>query len=300
MEAASDLPIVLETPTGRIHGSLELPAATAPVPVVLLIAGSGPTDRDGNIGGLPGRNDGHRMLARELAQRGIASVRYDKRGIAASGAAATAEADLRFEHYAQDAAGWIRMLRQDPRFSTITVAGHSEGSLIGMIAAREAGADGFISIAGIARRASDVLRSQLAPTLPANLMAESERALTALERGDTVAAAPAELAALFRPSVQPYLISWFRYLPSEEIAKLRIPTLILQGTTDVQVAVAEAEALARARPEARLRIIEGMNHVLKPVSGGLAEQQPSYFDPTLPLAPELVEAIADFVHANGG
>jgi pimeloyl-ACP methyl ester carboxylesterase len=293
--AATDAPAVLETPTGRILGSMEIPAAAGPVPVALIIAGSGPTDRNGNIGGMPGANDSYRMLARALAERGIASVRYDKRGIAASGAAATSEAELRFETYVEDAAGWIRLLREDPRFSTVTVVGHSEGSLIGMLAARQAGADGFVSLAGVARPAAEVLRDQLRPALPPALWEESERILAGLERGEQTPTVPAELVALYRPSVQPYLISWFRYHPADEIARLTIPALVVQGTTDVQVGVAEAEALARGREGARLVIIEGMNHVLKRVSGDRVAQQPSYFDPSLPLVPEVVEAVGAFV-----
>ena len=293
--AATDAPIVLETPTGRIHGSLDVPGAAGPVPVALIIAGSGPTDRNGNIGGMPGANDSYRMLARALAERGIASVRYDKRGIAASGAAATSEADLRFETYVEDAAGWIRLLREDPRFSTVAVVGHSEGSLIGMLAARQAGADAFVSLAGVGRPAAEVLRDQLRSALPPALREESERILTGLERGEQTAAVPSELGALYRPSVQPYLISWFRYDPAAELARLAIPALVVQGTTDVQVAVSDAEALARSRDGVRLEIIEGMNHVLKRVAGDRAAQQPSYFDPSLPLVPELVEAVAGFI-----
>jgi uncharacterized protein len=263
--------------------------------VALIIAGSGPTDRNGNSVGAPGTNDAYRMLAEALAQRGIASVRYDKRGVAASGAAAGSETELRFETYVQDAAAWLRLLRMDPRFSAVSVIGHSEGSLVGMLAAREAGADAFISLAGIARRASDILRDQLRPSLPPALLQANEQILQRLERGEQTDSVPTELAALYRPSVQPYVISWFRYVPGEEIARLSIPTLIVQGSTDIQVGVAEAEELARRSPSARLEIVEGMNHVLKRVSGGLAEQRPAYFDPSLPIMEELVEVTAGFI-----
>ena len=295
LPAAVDQPLALATPTGDIHGSLDLPAAAGPVPVALLIAGSGPTDRNGNIAGMPGGNYSHRMLARALADRGVASVRYDKRGIGESAAAAPSEAELRFETYAEDAAAWIRQLSADPRFSTLTVVGHSEGSLIGMLAARQAEADAFISIAGIARRASAVLRDQLRPALPPALWQESERILEHLERGEVTDSVPPALAALYRPSVQPYVISWLQYLPTDEIARLSIPTLVIQGTTDVQVTVDEAEALALARPGAELAIVEGMNHVFKLVSGDVSAQQPSYFDPDLPIVEELVERIAAFI-----
>ncbi len=292
-----DQPITLETADGTIHGSLNLPGGASPVPVALIIAGSGPTTRDGNVQGMPG-NDAYRLLAEALAEQGIASVRYDKRGIGESAAAADSEADLRFEHYVEDAASWIRMLDRDPRFSRVVVVGHSEGSLIGMIAAQEAGADAFVSVAGVAQNPADLLRDQLSAALPAPLMTQSEEILTELEAGRTVEEVPGELFVIFRPSVQPYLISWFHYQPTEEIARLDMPVLIVQGTTDVQVPVAEAEALAEAAPDARVEIIEGMNHVLKRASGSAAEQQTSYFDSSLPVVPELVAAITEFVHEH--
>jgi uncharacterized protein len=295
-----DLSIELETATGKLYGSLLLPSAgatNAAVPVVVIHAGSGPTDRDGNSGLSQGKSDSLKMLAAGLALNGIASVRYDKRGVAKSAAAGPAEKDLRFDNYVDDLAAWVSKLKADKRFSRVTVIGHSEGSLIGMIAAEKAKADGYVSIAGIARGASDVLRTQLKSKLPDALAKESERTLKSLEAGKTVEDAPEALAALYRPSVQPYLISWFSKRPAVEIAKLNVPVLIVQGTTDIQVAVTEAEALKTAAPKAELSMLAGMNHVLKKMSGNAAEQAVAYNDPTLPLQAELVPRIAKFVLA---
>jgi len=294
-QAISEAGIALDTPTGKIAGSLVLPAAAGPVPVALIIAGSGPTDRDGNSSMIPGRNDSLRMLAQALARAGIASVRYDKRGIGASAQAMQSESALRFETYIDDAAAWAARLRKDPRFSKVAVIGHSEGSLIGMVAARQAGADAFVSIAGVGTPLPAVLRRQLADKLPPDLLKENERILGALERGQTVDGVPPLLAALYRPSVQPYLISQFRYVPAKRIAALSIPVLIVQGTTDIQVGVEDAQALKRANPGARLEIVEGMNHVLKMVPADGA-QLASYGDPALPLAPRLVDAVTSFLH----
>jgi uncharacterized protein len=288
--------IDLVTEGGTIHGTLLLPAARTPVPVALIIAGSGPTDRDGNSPLLPGQNNSLRLLAEGLAEQGIASVRYDKRGIAASTPAATSEAELRFDTYVDDAAAWVRMLSSDPRFSGVTLVGHSEGSLIGMRAAQLAPAAAYVSLAGISRPASDVLRDQLRPQLPPDLWAESERVLTRLEAGQLVDSVAPVLVSLYRPSVQPYLISWFAYRPAEEIARLSVPVLIAQGTTDIQVGVAEAHALHAARPDAELLIVEGMNHVLKEVPADLVRQQASYGDPHLPVVSELIDRIGAFIH----
>ncbi len=240
----TDVAVELKTPTGTIHGSLRAPLAVARGPVVLLVAGSGPTDRDGNQPRL--RSDMLRSLAGALAAEGVATLRYDKRGIGASRAAGPSEKDLRFEQYVDDAAGWLAQLKADPRFSLVAVAGHSEGALVGALAAAKAGADAYVSMAGIARRPADVLRTQLKPKLPEPFWAESERILSGLEKGETTEAVPKELMILYRPSVQPYLVSWFRQAPAEAVAGLAVPALIVQGTVDAQVAVSEAQALKAA------------------------------------------------------
>ena len=291
-----DEPIALDTPTGQVAGTLQLPAAAQGKPrVALIIAGSGPTDRDGNSALLPGRNDSLKMLAVALAGEGIASVRYDKRGVAASLAAGQTESELRFETYVDDAAAWIGQLKTDPRFGSVAVIGHSEGSLIGMLAAQQAGAAAFVSIAGVADGASTILRKQLAGKLPPELEKESERILVSLENGTPVEQVPPALMTLYRPSVQPYMISWFKYVPSQRIAALSMPVLIVQGNTDMQVAVAQANGLHRARPDATLSIIPGMNHVFKHVRADPALQAAAYSDPTLPVSPLLVKAVSDFL-----
>ena len=283
---------------GVLYGAELLPSASGKVPVVLLHAGSGPTDRDGNSRMLPGPNNSLRMLAESLARNGIASLRYDKRLIGASTASGWNETDLRFDDYVADAGAWIARLRADGRFSRVIVAGHSEGALIGMLASRAAGADGYVSIAGVARGADEVLRDQLSAKLPPPLLAANEAILQQLKQGRPAADVPPALAALYRPSVQPYLISWFKYVPRDVIATLKMPVLIVQGTSDLQVSVDEARALGAAAPQAHLIIIDGMNHVLKMVGGDAALQQRSYSSPDLPVSPQLVAAITTFVNAD--
>ena len=244
---------------------------------------------------LPGSNNSLKMLADGFAAHGIASLRYDKRGIAASRGAMTKEEDLRFDNYVNDANAWVQQLRADPRFSTVTIAGHSEGSLIGMISAREARADAFISLEGAGRNAKDVIAAQLAAQLPAEVVAQAKRTMEKVSAGEKVDSIPPFLAALFRPSVQPYLASWFRFTPSVEIAKLRVPVLIIQGSTDIQTSDEDAKLLAAALPSAKLVMIEGMNHVLKPAPAARAEQAAAYSDPSIPVAPRLIDEVTSFV-----
>ncbi|MBI3714884.1 MAG: alpha/beta fold hydrolase [Betaproteobacteria bacterium] len=294
-QAPIDQDVSLATQTGTLYGSELVPKLPGKIPVVLLHAGSGPTDRNGNSAGQPGGNNSLKLLAEGLAREGIATLRFDKRGVGQSRAAILAEKDLRFEDYVNDAAAWVKKLKADPRFSKVIVAGHSEGSLIGMLAAKQAGADGFISIAGVARSIDEVLRDQLKPRLPADLYARADKLLQSLKNGEAVTETPPALAFLFRPSVQPYLISWLKYTPTEIIGGLTMPILILQGDADTQVAVAEATALGRANPRAEAIVIAGMNHVLKTVAKDDVGQSRAYADAAIPLAEPLTAAISAFV-----
>ncbi|MEO8576801.1 MAG: alpha/beta fold hydrolase [Gemmatimonadales bacterium] len=295
-----EIPDSLVTPTGTMYGTLELPARQFPVPVVLIIAGSGPTDRNGNSPALPGSNNSLKYVAAGLAERGVASYRYDKRGIAASARAAGSEQDLRFTNYIDDAKGLIEKLKADPRFSSVTVAGHSEGSLIGMVAARESGANGFVSLEGAGRRPRAVIVDQLTGQLPAEVIAQADTIMGVMEAGtvpDSTYKVSPILYALFRPSVRPYMVSWFKYDPAVEIGKLTIPVMIVQGTTDIQVTQKDADAMAAGLPAARLLVIEGMNHVLKEAPPGRAAQGPSYSDPAIPVVPKLIDEVAAFAKA---
>ena len=296
--AGSEQEATLAVHGGVLHGTLSLPDGQGKVPVVLLHAGSGPTDRNGNSAMLPGQNNALRMLADALARNGIATLRYDKRGIGASASAARREADLRLDDYIDDATAWLRQLRADPRFTNVLMAGHSEGALIAMVACQKAQLDGCVLIAGAGKSLDDILRVQLKPRLPPDLYAQNERILLALKRGEQVSDVPPTLLALYRPSVQPYLISSMKVDPRAAVGALRMPLLILQGVTDLQVSVADAQALSAAAPAARLVIVPGMNHVLKMVSGDLAQQMPSYGDPSLQLAPALVDAVTAFVQGR--
>ena len=289
-------PLSLATAEGELHGTLLLPKTEAPVPVVLLIAGSGPTDRNGN-NPEGGNNDSLKKLAQNLAQNGIASVRYDKRGIAASRPATPDERDLSVEKYVQDAVAWSLKLRQDPRFSTLTLIGHSEGALIATLAAPEAGADAVVSIAGTGRPIDQVIKEQLRERQPVALLPQSLWTIDQLKAGEQVPHVPDALQVLFRPSVQPYLISLFRQDPVAAFARLEMPALIVQGSHDMQVEVKDANALKAAKPDAQLVVIQGMNHVLRIVANEPKAQLASYNDANLPLARELTSRLVDFVLA---
>lgn len=285
--------ITLSTKTGNIEGTLLFPEKENNIPVALIISGSGPTDRDGNNPYM--KNNSLKMIATGLSEKGIATLRYDKRGIAKSKSAGLKEIDLRFENYIDDAKQWVELLKNDKRFNQVVVIGHSEGSLIGMIASQQTNVDKYISVAGVGRPAADILRTQLAGQ-PSVVLDTALPIIDKLEKGDTITEVPQMLNSLFRPSVQPYIISWFRYDPQIEIEKLKIPILIIQGTTDIQVTVSEAKLLKEANPKAELEIIDGMNHILKEVEMDRQKNIQTYSQPDLPLEEGLIDIIFEFIN----
>ncbi|MFZ6743225.1 alpha/beta hydrolase family protein [Undibacterium sp. JH2W] len=294
-QPGKDQDITLSTPTGQIAGSLQLPATKGKVPVLLLIAGSGATDRDGNSLGIKGKNNAFKMLAESLSQAGIATVRFDKRGVGASLAATKQESELRFENYVDDAASWLKLLKGDERFSNVFVLGHSEGSLIAILAAQKESVQGLISLAGPAKNAAELIRQQLQGKLTPQQMSISDEALTSLQAGKLYENPPPELNFLYRSSVQPFLISYFRFTPEKEIVKLNCHVMLILGDNDIQVDVKQIAALKAARPDADMLLVHNMNHVSKIVTGDIAKNLAAYGDPSLPLPAELVEGVTGFL-----
>jgi pimeloyl-ACP methyl ester carboxylesterase len=286
-------PISLKTFEGTIHGTLTMPKnASGKIPVVLIIAGSGPTDRDGNSSKL--NTNTYKLLATALAKSGIASVRYDKRLIGES-KSSTKESELKIEDYMEDAVGLVNMLHDDQRFSKVIIFGHSEGSLIGMLAAYDQPVKGFISAAGAGDPAEKILLEQM-KSQPSYISDGFKRILDSLRRGKLTPTVDPALYFIARPSIQVYLMSWCRYNPQKEIKKIKIPVLILQGTNDIQITVANAEKLKKAKSDATLDIITGMSHILKEAPADRQQNMATYNKPDLPLKPEMVTAVIDFIN----
>lgn len=288
-------PVQVKLKDGTMHGLLQLPEGMGPFPVMIIIAGSGPTDRNGNSSLLPGKNNSLKMLAENLATQGIASIRYDKRAIGQNKSLAGKEEDIRFDNFIGDAAAWVQFAKEDQRFSKVGITGHSEGSLIGMVAANQAQANSFISIAGAGRTIDEVLLEQLETQLSPKLNAEAKDILEKLKQGKQVPTVSAELQSIFRPSVQPYMISWLRYNPQEELAKLTCPVLILNGDRDLQVSIKDAEELHQAKKDSQILIVKNMNHVLKEAPEDREGNIAAYSNPDLSLAKGLIDGIASFL-----
>lgn len=299
--AYEERPVALERDFGRLYGTLTVPARGAET-AVLLIAGSGPTDRDGN-NRLGIRSDCYRLLAEELTAAGYAVLRYNKRAIGSSVLDdPTQLPELTLDQYIDDAAALADYLAGEG-FRRVVLAGHSEGALIASVAAQRSPAvAGIISLCGAGYPMDEVLRLQLAGQLvPAHmeLFVEAEQIIAALKRGERVDMTyhTQGLQALFNSGVQPFIISQMRYDPRQELRKAQVPALIVGGGNDLQVPADNAEALAAARRDARKCIIPGMAHTLKTCTETTLEGQlrTAYGDPTLPLAPELVPTLTEFL-----
>jgi fermentation-respiration switch protein FrsA (DUF1100 family) len=255
--------IVCPTQGGSLSGSLVVPAGAGPWPAALLVSGSGPTDRDGNNPLDDAPSGPLKQLAHALAERGVASLRYDKRGVGASTFPGLSEEALRFDALVDDAVALARMLLAAARFDGLVLAGHSEGALIAALASAQVDARAVVSISGAGERASNLLRRQVAERLPGELGAEAGAAIDALEAGRTLDDVPEALVLLFRPSVQPYLISWFRHDPAAALAAAAGELLLVHGDADAQVPVAQARLLQAAAPHARLLLVPGMDHLMR-------------------------------------
>ena len=272
-----------------LYGTLWLPTTNATNTLAIIIAGSGPTDRNGN--NMYMVNDHLKKLAQAISKEGIATFRYDKRSIGASKSDKVNETNLRFTDYVEDAKAWIAYFRKDKRFSKIVIIGHSEGSTIGALASIDA--DAFISIAGPGRKADEVLKEQL-KAYP-NIYGAAEKIIDSLNQDFTVKQVPAPLMSLFRPSVQPYITSWFKISPIAAVQALSIPILVLQGSSDLQVGVKDAELLAAANKKARLSVIPNMNHIFVAINGDEQANKDSYSNASLPIIPLLPSTIVQFL-----
>lgn len=286
-------PVVLPAEPSPLHGTLLAPSETRAA--ALIIAGSGPTDRDGNSP-LGVSASSYRLLAEGLAAHGVATVRTDKRGVGESAPALTSEAELAFTDFADDARAWAAETARLTGQPCAWLVGHSEGALVALTAASRDDETicGLVLLSGAGRPIGAVLREQLAPT-PEPFLGQALAILAELEAGRPVADVPPQLAGLFRPSVQPYMISWLPLDPAAMVAAYDGPVMIGHGTTDIQVGVADAQALAAARPDATLKIWDGVNHLLKIAPADRAANAATYGNPDLPLAPGVVEDVAGFI-----
>ncbi len=257
--------------------------------VVLIVAGSGPTDMDGNSSLIPGRNDSLLLLAQGLAREGISTFRYDKRTAGKSSKTFDLKIQLEFDTFVRDCVAVINYLK-DQGYKNVVVAGHSKGSLVGMLAAEQSPAAGFISLGGTGVPIDVTLEKQLLAQLPADSL--ELQVLRGLRDGIIDASLPQD--HMFSQSQQIFLLSWMAYDPGAVIARLTIPTLVVHGDADVQVDLADFEALQAGVGVEASRIITRMNHVFKEINDPW-DQMSSYSDPSYPLHRQLIPVLVAYL-----
>jgi pimeloyl-ACP methyl ester carboxylesterase len=296
---------VIELPFAFQSGALTLPGTlTLPTnynggpPVALIVAGSGPTDRNGNSAGpLRAQNNSnlYAILAWQLAEAGIASVRYDKRALGENLQKINI-AETSIDDFVADVIAGARKLSTDRRFSKVVLIGHSEGAeLVLQAANRGAPAAGIVMLSGAGRPIMSVLREQLSRQLPPEEVLKWDSASARYLRGEDAGDVHPGLKPLLLPTNRRFMQSWAKYDPAAEIARAHVPVLIVQGGHDLQISEVDARALQSAQPAAKLVVIPAANHVFRAATDDRMAQLRLYTDPTLPIVPELTPAIADWI-----
>ncbi|WP_299103276.1 alpha/beta hydrolase [uncultured Winogradskyella sp.] len=281
------------TITKHIDGTLLEPLVDSKqINLAIIIAGSGPTNRNGNQNFL--KNNSLKKLAESLSNNSIATFRYDKR-IVKQILKNDVDNDIMFDDFVNDASDVIDYFKAKGKYNRIYIIGHSQGSLVGMLAAKDK-ADGFISLAGAGNNIGDVLVEQVTKMAP-KLGIETQRIVDTLKTGKTTTDYPNELASLFGPNIQKFMMNWMSYNPTEVIKTLDMPILIVNGTKDLQVSEDEAQLLKKANDEAQLEIIDNMNHVLFEIEGDDLENSKSYNESFRPLSPQLIKSLTDFIQS---
>ncbi|MBT8256764.1 MAG: alpha/beta hydrolase [Bacteroidia bacterium] len=274
-----------------VDGTLLLPDGVENPPLAVIIAGSGPTDRNGNQQMM--NTNSLKYLAQGLSEKGIATFRYDKRILKQMKERTLNEESISFDEFIKDAIDVVEYFKRANAFSEIHIIGHSQGSLVGMIAA-QGRADGFVSLAGAGQSIDNLIVDQLAKQAP-GLKDNARQAFDDMRSiGVAVNYSPG-LSSIFRRQIQPFMITWMAYDPQVELAKLDIPVLIINGERDLQVQVSEAEKLKAALPSAQYLIVPKMNHILKEIEGDDVENSKSYNLPRLPVVPELIDTVGTFI-----
>lgn len=272
----------------HVDGTLLTPDGIEQPPLVIFIAGSGPTDRNGNQALM--KNNMLKKLAESLSERGFATFRYDKR-VVKQLRTRNLDKNIRFDDFVTDAKSVINHFKST--YSNLIVAGHSQGSLVGLLAL-DAGANGFISLAGAANSIDQIILEQISKSAPF-FTADTKRVLDLLKSGQTTTDFPPALSSIFNLDLQPFMSNWMQYNPKDLIKKLEIPVLIINGTKDLQVAITEAQQLKEAKEEAQLEIIENMNHLLFEINGDDLVNSKSYNDNSYVVMPQVIEIITAFI-----
>ncbi|MFS4417671.1 alpha/beta hydrolase family protein [Maribacter sp. 2307ULW6-5] len=275
-----------------LPGTLSLPNTDLPVPLAILVHGSGNVDRNGNQGPMVQGNY-LKMLSDALNAAGIACYRYDKRTAHLPNAPQLKGTLLK--DFVADVQVAIKHFMEDGRFNGIHLVGHSQGSLVGMLAVNEQ-LRSFTSVAGSARPIGEIITEQVTKQ-DSTLGRVTAAHVKELKETDTLLKVSPYLMNLFAPQNQHFLRNWMAYDPKEVIANLKVPVLLVHGEEDLQVTPGEAKALQNALPAAKLVLVPKMNHVLKSIEN-MEDNLKSYRDSNFELSNDLVKALSAFIKTH--
>lgn len=272
----------------NIYGSIVEPKSRSNSSLVIFIGGSGPIDRDGNQSFM--KCDMFKKLAYSLSEKGISSFRYDKR-VVTQIRKGKLDKKITFNDFVSDAIAIIDFF--ESKYNSIVIAGHSQGSLVGLLSIKE-GVSGFISLSGAGRTIDMVIEDQISKTAPM-LLEDTKNIFKILRSGKITEDFPLPLYSIFNIEIQPFMISWMQYDPKKIIAKIPIPSLIINGDNDLQVDEKEAKLLYNSAQNSEILIVKNMNHVLVEIEGDDIKNVKSYNNPDLKISELVIEKIAEFI-----
>ncbi|MEO9570317.1 MAG: alpha/beta hydrolase [Polaribacter sp.] len=276
------------------NGVIELPGTLTftqeKSPLIIWVHGSGNVDRNGNQQPIIKANY-IKQFRDSINKKGIAFYSYDKRTSNIKNKESLLKG-VTFLDYVTDLQKAITHFKNDKRFSKIILLGHSQGSLVAMLTAKEV--DQFISVAGAGMSADKVIIKQIQEKAPF-LDSITQAHFKELAKTGEIKEINPMLLSIFAKQNQSFLSSWIQFNPSKEIEKITIPTLIINGDSDLQVKITDAEILHSSNKNSKLVIIKKMNHVLKKVNT-VTENQSSYLKADFPLSQKLIETIVNFVN----
>lgn len=272
----------------NIYGSIVEPKSRSNSSLVIFIGGSGPIDRDGNQSFM--KCDMFKKLAYSLSKKGISSFRYDKR-VVTQIRKGKLDKKIIFDDFVSDAIAIIDFF--ESKYNSIVIAGHSQGSLVGLLSIKE-GVSGFISLSGAGRTIDMVIEDQISKTAPM-LLEDTKKIFKILRSGKITEDFPLPLYSLFNIEIQPFMISWMQYDPKKIIAKIPIPSLIINGDNDLQVDEKEAKLLYNSAQNSEILIVKNMNHVLVEIEGDELKNVKSYNNPELKISEIVIEKMVEFI-----
>ena len=272
----------------NIYGSIVEPKSRSNSSLVIFIGGSGPIDRDGNQSFM--KCDMFKKLAYSLSKKGISSFRYDKR-VVTQIRKGKLDKKITFNDFVSDAIAIIDFF--ESKYNSIVIAGHSQGSLVGLLSIKE-GVSGFISLSGAGRTIDMVIEDQISKTAPM-LLEDTKKIFKILRSGKITEDFPLPLYSLFNIEIQPFMISWMQYDPKKIIAKIPIPSLIINGDNDLQVDEKEAKLLYNSAQNSKILIVKNMNHVLVEIEGDELKNVKSYNNPDLKISELVIEKMVEFI-----